>query len=343
MWKYFLTIFRYCALLLAFGCIFGLQSENASAFDYTSNMRINQVTIQRNWQSVQNTSGSNEINGPVGLGYLQANFQGANVTDGQFFEFTFPLYTTNGLQNQTRIPLFNNCGSNSWFSFGQEVEEVGNTALIHIYGYISGTYNLNYVYLCGQNNFTVYSGEQVGRGYMSIYGLNNSDVNVNVNIDSSAIISAINNLKTSTDNNGNLLREIRALMIDHKNDYEDWKDEIIDAIGNGSTQKEQSAAEEAQQDAQDDADSSGEDAENAGTTLLGALTAFVGAITSAQPSNCNINADLGHMNLGNINLCQLSLPSSVQVISSIILIAFCVPLSIALAKKMISLFRSFQN
>lgn len=89
-------------------------------------------------------------------------------------------------------------------------------------------------------------------------------------------------------------------------------------------------------------DSSASDAESTGTTLLSAFTAFVGALTNASPSNCNIDMDLGNLDLGVVNLCQLSLPAGFQALASIFLILFCVPLSIATARKVISLFRSFQ-
>lgn len=87
---------------------------------------------------------------------------------------------------------------------------------------------------------------------------------------------------------------------------------------------------------------SGDSAESTGTTLLAAFTSFVGAITSASPSNCNIDMDMGNLDLGVVNLCQLSPPPGFSSIASIFLILFCVPLSIATARKVISLFRSFQ-
>lgn len=96
-------------------------------------------------------------------------------------------------------------------------------------------------------------------------------------------------------------------------------------------------------DAQDGADDSQQQAESTGSTLLAAFTAFVNALSNASPSNCNIDMDLGNLDLGNVNLCQLSLPAGFQAISSIFMILFCVPLSIATARKVISLFRSFQT
>ena len=97
-------------------------------------------------------------------------------------------------------------------------------------------------------------------------------------------------------------------------------------------------------DAEASADSSGEQAESTGSTLLQAFTSFVGALTSASASDCTINFNvMGYINGGNVDLCRLNLPSAFQAISSLVLIGFCVPLSIATARKMINLFRSFQG
>lgn len=90
-------------------------------------------------------------------------------------------------------------------------------------------------------------------------------------------------------------------------------------------------------------DSSQNSAQSTGTTLLAAFSSFVTALTSASAGDCSINMDLGNLDLGNVDLCQLSIPAPLQTISTILLIGFCVPLSIATAKKLIGLFRSFQT
>lgn len=100
---------------------------------------------------------------------------------------------------------------------------------------------------------------------------------------------------------------------------------------------------DSQDSANTDADSSSQQAEQSGSTLLEAVTQFIGALTGSSASNCVINANIGEFEMGNVDLCQLSPPPAFQVISSLMVIGFAVPLSIALAKKMISLFRSFQG
>lgn len=107
--------------------------------------------------------------------------------------------------------------------------------------------------------------------------------------------------------------------------------------------QDQQDMENAQGDASTDGSSSGSQATSSGQTLLQAFISFVTAITNASPSNCNINMNTGYIDFGNVNLCALSPPPAFQVISSIVVIGFAVPLSLAASKKMIELFRSFQT
>lgn len=116
------------------------------------------------------------------------------------------------------------------------------------------------------------------------------------------------------------------------------------------TEQQQQYHDETQQtfdNAQDTADSDSDDsstqASASGTTLLAGFTSFLGALTNASPSNCVIDGNIGDFRMGNIDLCQLDPPPAFQAISSIMVIGFTVPLSIALGRKMISLFRSFQG
>lgn len=115
-------------------------------------------------------------------------------------------------------------------------------------------------------------------------------------------------------------------------------------------EQEQKNREEDQQNldnAQSSADNAGSDsssdATSAGTTLLAGFSAFTSALTNASASDCKLKMDMGNLNLGDVDLCSLSIPAPLQALSSIILIAFCVPLSLATAKKLIGLFRSFQT
>lgn len=121
---------------------------------------------------------------------------------------------------------------------------------------------------------------------------------------------------------------------------------IENAINNSiEEQKQQSEQDfqDTQDDAQDSADDSADEAESSGSTLLGAFTSFLGALTNQSATTCVINADIGRFRMGNVDLCELDPPPAFQAISSIMVIGFTIPLSLALGRKMISLFRSFQR
>ena len=143
------------------------------------------------------------------------------------------------------------------------------------------------------------------------------------------------NFQTFTSADSTYLQEIISTQQETNNILQEQNDR---------DQQDRDNMEQAVDDADAAGDSSQAQAESTGTTLLKGFTDFVSALTSASASNCVIRFDImGHINGGDVDLCQLSLPAPLQVISSLILIGFCVPLSIATAKKVIALFRSFQS
>lgn len=170
------------------------------------------------------------------------------------------------------------------------------------------------------------------------------------------IYSLIDAYKTQNNNNWNRQHQDILDLSDRINRNFNMLDGSLDSISSEQQdtndkldreweqeQDDRDNIEQQSSDVNDAAESSSEDATEAGTTLLAAFSAFVTAITNASPSNCNIDMDLGNLDLGVVNLCQLSLPPALSAIGSILLIAFCVPLSIATATKMIRLFRSFSG
>lgn len=110
-----------------------------------------------------------------------------------------------------------------------------------------------------------------------------------------------------------------------------------------ATKKEEDAANENIEQNETDSNSSSSDAENASQSLLSAIGSFVSAITSASPSNCNIDGDMGKFDIGQVNLCSNPVPTYMQVISSLILICICIPFAIIMFNRFIALFRSFQT
>lgn len=107
--------------------------------------------------------------------------------------------------------------------------------------------------------------------------------------------------------------------------------------------REEEATQEASDQSQDAGDSSSSDAEQGSSSLISAIGGFVNAITSASPSNCNINGDMGNFDMGSIDLCANPVPTFVQIISSLVLIAICIPFAIIMFNRFIGMFRSFQG
>lgn len=70
------------------------------------------------------------------------------------------------------------------------------------------------------------------------------------------------------------------------------------------------------------ADSSNLDNENASRSLLDTAGVIVGAF-SAAPTNCRLNADMGNVNLGNIDFCQDKPSSIISIIDAAATILIC--------------------
>lgn len=135
----------------------------------------------------------------------------------------------------------------------------------------------------------------------------------------------------------------------------DWlTDDFAEAIANAVAEGQKDADEEQKQqaetqasDSETEANTQGGDSSTQGQTLLQAFSGFVSAITNVQPANsCEFDLDFSGYNpnlTATVDLCEFPLPSGLTFIGSILLILFCVPLSISTVRKMIGLFRSFQT
>ncbi|MBQ3445818.1 hypothetical protein IJG29_03815 [Candidatus Saccharibacteria bacterium] len=91
--------------------------------------------------------------------------------------------------------------------------------------------------------------------------------------------------------------------------------------------------------ASDSADSSAASVTNASSSLLVIIGNFINVVLHPPQSDCNISGDMGHMDLGQINLCQLSLPPAFAVIGSILLIGLLIPFVISLINTFLELMK----
>lgn len=108
-------------------------------------------------------------------------------------------------------------------------------------------------------------------------------------------------------------------------------------------QKEKQEVQTAANNSQSSGNSSQSDSQSATSSLLSVITAGVGAITSASPTNCKINGNMGNLNIGNIDLCANPVPTFMAVIGSIIAVLVVLPLVILLFNRFIGIIRSFQT
>lgn len=131
----------------------------------------------------------------------------------------------------------------------------------------------------------------------------------------------------------------------YSQDLQDLKNGVTN-IGNkidNMNKDVENKTEQNAQNAQNQGNDSSQSATNASSGLINAIGGFVGAITTASPSNCIINGNMGNFNMGNIDLCANPVPTFVQIIGSLVLIAICIPFAIIMFNRFIGLFRSFQG
>lgn len=129
---------------------------------------------------------------------------------------------------------------------------------------------------------------------------------------------------------------------------------VVDSINNQTDQQKDFRDQDKSdmQDAQNSANNSGEDAqadsERATGSLMDGLTGFVNAVKDANASKCTLTLNTNYggttkFGLGEVDLCQLSPPLSFQIISSVVIIGFSIPVFIAGIKLLLTLTWSFQR
>lgn len=118
---------------------------------------------------------------------------------------------------------------------------------------------------------------------------------------------------------------------------------IYKFVGTEENREQQEKTQEAVDDSQAAGGSSSQDAQTGTTGLLNAITGAVSVISSASPTNCKLNGNMGNLDIGQLDLCANPAPAFIQTIGSLILILMCVPLAISLFNRFIAIFRSFQS
>ena len=370
----FRVIFGLCSVLLSVCfCLSGLLSPSASALSVTGSSS-NYIFYDNNFNVLKDCGGvytSSRCSVENYLFYfLDAQYYGTfnNIKNGDTFVITIPFYDLssqyiNGIvsiQSNWTVDDVSFYNRDNLLSLDSWFNTTSGRAQIQLPSNVCGQEGACYAYYLYQDAYTTIDLNQnfVNLAVITGHFVGNQNLGTNptlrmqvaaqpkANDDGRYIWTIGGGLfhvsDAYTPNYPKLDEIIEAIRQIGGVTKQDVQDAVTDSI---DSQKDEAQQEfqDTQDDAGSDSDSSSQQATSSGTTLLAGFQSFLGVLTGASPSNCVINADMGNMNLGSIDLCELDPPPAFQAISSIMVIGFTVPLSLALGKKMIALFRSFQT
>lgn len=326
-------------------CAVFLMSHNASAADVSIN-----ATPTGSGQTCINGYANNDLIEVCGLiqntnsdilgtvGYIQPIIGGTYYSDTVIqLEFTIYRFSNNtsshavvnGIQNQ--VPT--DASGIDWDLIGYNYEDLntgtGKLKLLFKHKSNSGLFRVK---LAGNNGgwiFGLMPGDRVAGINYTVFAINDA------NAGSQQIVNAINSMPNYSNNLNAINNNI--------NSVNNNLNQVNNSINNINSDVE-NATQDAADAAGDSGDQSAADAENATAGLISVIGGFVNAITSASPSDCKINGKINNsFNMGELDLCSMPVPPFVQIISSLILIAICIPFAIIMFNRFIGLFRSFQG
>lgn len=263
------------------------------------------------------------------------NFSNAGVGNNYIVAFTFFNSANNdSFDGHIPIEIKPYYDSLMWVK-EVEIEQVSNSQfVVYMIVEIRAQGNINMKFK-SDDWFMLYPNECIGNygWFTRIYWTGDQDYRTQLQTIINALSGlngavpsqeSINNINNSINNMNNSINNLND-TIEDRNDEEDQ------------------ALEDATDNAESSGDDSSEEAESATSGLISIIGGFVSAVTNASPSNCNLDGDIGHLDMGVLDLCAMPVPSFVQVIGSIILILVCIPFVIIMFNRFISLFRSFQG
>lgn len=140
--------------------------------------------------------------------------------------------------------------------------------------------------------------------------------------------------------------QLAVLLQTQNSSQADVKDAIDDLVEKQEQQQQQEQQDrddltEQASDISSDGESAGSQVTNASGNLMNIITTFIGIIANPNRSDCTINADMGHMNLGNIDLCQLSVPPAISTIATVLMIGVIIPVVISIINTLAELLWRF--
>lgn len=78
-------------------------------------------------------------------------------------------------------------------------------------------------------------------------------------------------------------------------------------------------------------------------SLLSSAAGFATVLTNVNPSNCRINGNMGHFDIGIVDMCQDSPPSFITIIGSLVMVVILVGLSYALVNQILNLVKEMRT
>lgn len=346
------NMMTYLFILLAFVVASLCSYQNASAYSFPSGWVVNTTSAAPYFRIKVNNAYSAWATGtqlnPAGTGWR--TIQGFDLRNSDQTALSIPGKSIYSIQVITR-----NCGTNG---FRPEVSD--DRSYMKLIGLESSSLN-NYEIVRGDGvltTFWFFSDTTEDFSPLNWYIPLNFSCNASANGDAwlqvvdfttykpqagaggqtidytSAIqdvVDAVNNLNTDF---SSLETQITALNQKLQNQTEQERQQY---------EQPRSEAQGAQSDANIQGSASASDATTQGQTLLGALSSLISALRVSPSASCVLDLDLGNVDFGQVDLCSLTPPPAFQVISSLVVIGFAIPLSLAAAHKMINLFRSFTS
>ena len=341
-----------CLLALALVAI-SLCPQNASAYSFPTGWVVNttqaapyfRLYVNNNWSAWATGNGVS----PAGTGWR--TISGFEMKNSDNTALTIPAKSIYSIQVITR-----NCGSNGFRPAGED-----DRSYMKLIGMESNSLN-NIDIVRGDGvltTFWFFSDADQAFTPSSWYIPLNYSCNAQANGDAWLQVVDFTTYKPieGAGNGSNVdytsaIQDVVDAINDLNTDFSSLETQIIalnQKIQTQTTQEQQhyeqprTEAQNAQGSANTNGSASASDAENRGQTLLGALGSLISALRVSPSASCVIDMDLGNVDFGQADLCALSPPQEFQIISSLVVIGFAVPLSLAAAHKMINLFRSFTS
>lgn len=78
-------------------------------------------------------------------------------------------------------------------------------------------------------------------------------------------------------------------------------------------------------------------------SLLASAGGFATVLANVNPSNCRINGNMGHFDIGMLDMCQDSPPSFITIIGSLVMVVILVGLSYALVNQILNLVKEMRT